>query len=157
MADMQLVMSMLASGRRVVLAPKTRKEDVMSKSKKATTKKAAVTTKQVKASKGGKVTATKAEAVNAAMQTVDAAKKERAKKEGGKMSGLDAAAQVLAEAKKPMTCKAMVETMLAKGLWTTKGATPSSTIYAAILRECAAKKEASRFRKVGRGQFEFAR
>ena len=83
-------------------------------------------------------------------------KKPRAKREG-KTSGLDAAVQVLAEAGKQLNCKTMVERMLAKGLWKTNGKTPHGTIYAAILRECAARGEASRFRKVERGKFTLAK
>ena len=100
---------------------------------------------------------TQEQAVGAAMQAVGAAKKKRAKKEGGKMSGLDAAAKVLAEAGKPMNCKEMVEATLAKGLWTTKGATPSSTAYAAVIREIANRKDASRFKKTGPGEFALAK
>ena len=72
-------------------------------------------------------------------------------------SGLDAAAQVLAEAGEPMNCKDMVERMLAKGLWQTKGRTPSATIYSAIIREVRDKGAESRFRKVERGKFERAK
>ena len=151
MADMQRVMELLRSRHRVVLAPRNEgKESDMSKSKKAATKKTAVA-KKVPAVKGGKakapkVTMTKPEAVNAAMQAVAADKKKRS-------SGLDAAAQILAEAGKPMSCKEMVEVMLAKGLWTTSGKTPDATIYSAVIREIATKKEASRFVKTGRGEF----
>ena len=70
-----------------------------------------------------------------------------------RISGLDAAAQVLGEAVEPMGCKAMVEKMLAQGLWQTKGKSPASTIYAAIIREIAAKGDASRFKKTDRGKF----
>ena len=83
--------------------------------------------------------------------------KQAAKGEGQKrMSGLDAAAQVLAEAKEPLTTKEMVERMFEKGLWQTGGKTPAATIYSAILREITTKGDASRFRKVERGKFEFA-
>ena len=68
-------------------------------------------------------------------------------------SGLDAAAQILAETGEPMNCKAMVEKMLAQGLWQTKGKSPASTIYAAIIREIAAKGEKARFKKTDRGKF----
>ena len=68
-------------------------------------------------------------------------------------SGLDAAAKVLGEAGEPMSCKAIVEKMLAEKLWQTKGKTPQSTIYAAIVREIAAKGDASRFKKTERGKF----
>ena len=72
-------------------------------------------------------------------------------------SGLDAAAKVLAEAGEPMNCKEMVERMLAKGLWSSGGKTPEATIYAAIIREIAAKGSKARFKKVARGQFEAVR
>jgi len=68
-------------------------------------------------------------------------------------SGLDAAAQVLNEAGEPMSCKAMVERMLADGLWHTSGKSPQATIYAALIREIAKKGDASRFRKTGPGKF----
>ena len=68
-------------------------------------------------------------------------------------SGLDAAVQVLGEAGEPMSCKAIVEKMLAAGLWQTKGKSPASTIYAAIIREIAAKGEKARFKKTDRGKF----
>ena len=73
------------------------------------------------------------------------------------MSGLDAAAKVLAEAGGPLGCKEMVERMLTKGLWKTSGKTPAATIYAAIIREIAKKGKDARFRKVDRGRFELAR
>src|SRR5688572_6030238 len=44
-------------------------------------------------------------------------------------SGLNAAAQVLKDAGKPMRCKDMVEKMLSDGLWKTEGKTPAATIY----------------------------
>ncbi len=81
------------------------------------------------------------------------AKKPTAAKADKPMSGLDAAAKVLAEAKEPMNAKAMVETMLASGMWKTGGKTPQATIYAAIIREIAAKKGESRFKKTDRGLF----
>ena len=70
-----------------------------------------------------------------------------------KPSGLDAAAQVLAASGDPMRSKDIVDTMLAKGLWATKGKTPHATIYAAIIREIQNKGDASRFEKVDRGRF----
>ena len=76
------------------------------------------------------------------------------KKQAG---GLDAAAQVLAEADGPLNASEMVKRMLAKGLWKTSGKTPAATIYAAIIREIAAKGKDARFRKVARGKFELAR
>lgn len=74
-----------------------------------------------------------------------------------KPSGLDAAAQVLAEAKEPLNAKEMVTRMLAKGLWKTSGKTPAATIYAAIIREIAKAGDKSRFRKTERGKFTLAK
>ena len=76
---------------------------------------------------------------------------------GKRLSGLDAAAKVLADAGEPLNTKDMVERMLAKGLWTTSGKTPAATIYAAIIREIATKGDDARFRKVDRGRFELAK
>ena len=52
-----------------------------------------------------------------------------------------------------MGTKEIVERMVAKGLWKTKGKTPAATIYAAILREIQRKGDSARFRKVERGKF----
>ena len=70
-----------------------------------------------------------------------------------KPSGLDAAHQVLTDAREPMRCGDIVEKMLATGLWKTDGKTPGATIYAAILREIQAKGTAARFKKTDRGLF----
>ena len=88
-----------------------------------------------------------------------AAKKAKVAKPKGDRKGgaLDAAVQVLKTAGGgPLGCKEMVERMLAKGLWQTKGKTPAATLYAAIIREIAAKGKDARFRKDGRGQFALA-
>ncbi|MBI3861030.1 MAG: winged helix-turn-helix domain-containing protein, partial [Planctomycetia bacterium] len=79
--------------------------------------------------------------------------KAKAAKSNGKLSCLDAAAKVLAEAKEPMTTKALIETMAAKKLWTSPGGkTPAATLYSAILRELGKGKE-SRFKKTDKGLF----
>jgi hypothetical protein len=72
------------------------------------------------------------------------------------MSGLDAAAKVLSASKEPLSAKQIVETMLAKGMWKTSGATPWATIYAAMIREIAAKGGEARFKKTDRGRFTAA-
>jgi hypothetical protein len=70
-------------------------------------------------------------------------------------SALDAAAQILADANKPMKAKELTEQMAAKGLWKSpSGKTPEATLYAAIIREIAAKGAKARFRKYARGLFE---
>ena len=81
---------------------------------------------------------------------------ERAAKGAKRPSGLDAAAQVLAEAGEPLNTKAMVDRMLAQGLWQTNGKTPAATIYAAIIREIATKGDDARFVKAERGKFALA-
>ena len=73
-----------------------------------------------------------------------------------RLSCLDAAARVLAEAGEPLSAKEMTDRALAKGYWQTNGRTPAATAYAGIIREIAAKGEASRFRKVARGRFALA-
>jgi hypothetical protein len=71
-----------------------------------------------------------------------------------KLSALDAAARVLAEAGTPLTCKEMIEAMAARGYWTSPGGkTPQATLYSAILREIAVKGDAARFAKTERGKF----
>ena len=77
----------------------------------------------------------------------------KVERKGERMSGLDAAAKVLAEAGEPLNCKTIVERALAKGYWKTGGKTPSATVYAAIIREIAKKGDASRFAKADRGKF----
>ncbi len=75
-------------------------------------------------------------------------------KHANKMSALDAAAKVLAETKWAMTTKEMIKAMGAKGYWRSPGgATPSATLYSALLRELKSKGENARFRKVERGKF----
>lgn len=74
---------------------------------------------------------------------------------GKPMSGLDAAARVLKEAGEPLRVSQIVGTMLAAGYWQSNGKTPAATIAAAIIREIAAKKDKSRFKKTGRGLFTF--
>ncbi len=49
----------------------------------------------------------------------------------GKMSGLDAAAKVLADAGTPLGAGEMIERMISQGLWKTEGKTPAATIYTA--------------------------
>ncbi len=73
-----------------------------------------------------------------------------------KLSGLDAAAKVLADAKKSMNCKEIVAEAYKKNLWKSEGATPEATIYAAIIREISAKGGDARFKKTERGQFAAA-
>jgi hypothetical protein len=55
-----------------------------------------------------------------------------------------------------MNCKAMVEAMTAKGLWSSPaGKTPEATLYASILRDTR-KGDDARFAKADRGLFTLA-
>jgi len=50
-----------------------------------------------------------------------------------KLSAIDAAAKVLAEAGEPMDCQTMIKTMAEKGYWTSPGGkTPAATLYTAV-------------------------
>ena len=78
-------------------------------------------------------------------------------KPGKKLSQIDAAVRVLASAKEPMSCVAMVDAMQAKGYWASPGGkTPSQTLYASILRDIRKGKDA-RFVKADRGTFALAK
>jgi hypothetical protein len=77
--------------------------------------------------------------------------------QGGKTSGLDAAAKVLSEAGEALGCRAIVQRAFEKGYWKSDGKTPHATVYSAILREIQKKGEQARFRKAARGKFELAR
>ena len=71
-----------------------------------------------------------------------------------KYSALDAAALVLRENDRPMSCPELIAQMAAKGYWSSpKGKTPASTLYAALMREVQVKGDASRFVKTGPGRF----
>ncbi len=123
----------------------------MKKTKKKGPKKAVKTGAKTSVAKEGKATA-------AGGPTT---KKAKSKKAGGKrkpkrVSALDAAAQVLAKAEKPMRAQELIAAMAEQGLWTSPaGKTPHATLYAAMLREIAAKGKAARFVKVERGLFKF--
>jgi hypothetical protein len=95
-------------------------------------------------------------AVDTASTPATDAKGKRSKADEGdkKLSALDAAARVLAEAGEPLNTKQMVEAMAAKGYWTSPGGkTPHATLYSAILREITTKGTESRFKKTERGHF----
>ena len=72
-----------------------------------------------------------------------------------RLSALDAATQMLAEADEPMNCRQLIEAMTEKDYWHPKnaGKTPQNTLHAAISKEIKTKGDDSRFEKVGRGQF----
>lgn len=99
-------------------------------------------------------TATVIETTLAAEATPTTVAKPAAEK---KLGAIDAAAKLLAETEQAMTCKEMIETMAAKGYWTSPGGkTPQATLYSARLREIATKGEEARFKKTERGKFGLA-
>lgn len=75
-----------------------------------------------------------------------------------RLGALAAAAKILKDAKAPMGARDIMKAILEKGLWTTKGATPASTLYAAMTREITAKGKDARFRRAAepKGAFELA-
>jgi hypothetical protein len=80
--------------------------------------------------------------------------KAKAEPKPKKMSALDAAAKVLGEQGKSMTCHELIEEMSRKNYWTSpNGATPHSTLYAAMMREVKTKGNDARFVKTERGRF----
>jgi hypothetical protein len=83
----------------------------------------------------------------------DSKARKKTVREDGTMSGLDAAAKVLAEATAPMTTKAIADRAVEKGYWQTGGKTPQATLHAAISREISLKGIEARFEKTGRGLF----
>ena len=85
-------------------------------------------------------------------------KKPKGSKTADKLSALDAAVKVLAQARQPMNCREMIEAMAAGGYWTSPaGKTPSATLYSAILRELETRGDQARFRKVDRGHFDLTK
>jgi hypothetical protein len=123
---------------------------------------AAANAHAVKPTKGSKTTTFDAggeimvDGIGTTTATPAKATKTPAEKRAKKVSSLDAAAHVLADKDEPMTCKAIVDDMLAKGLWSTHGKTPAATIYSAMLREIDEKPGETRFTKTGRGLFAIA-
>jgi hypothetical protein len=78
----------------------------------------------------------------------------RGRKPNGGLSQLDAAVEILKEAKEPLTCKEIVRRMFERKIWETSGRTPGATLSASMQREIAKKGKDSRFRRFHRGQYE---
>ncbi|MBX7134399.1 MAG: winged helix-turn-helix domain-containing protein [Fimbriimonadaceae bacterium] len=71
-----------------------------------------------------------------------------------RLSAIDAAAQLLAKAGKPMRAQDLVEAMATSGLWKSPGGkTPAATLSAAIGREIKTLGTKARFKKADRGLF----
>ena len=87
---------------------------------------------------------------------VKATKKAKANAEAKpkRLSAIDAAAKVLANAGAPMNCQELIAAMAQEKLWTSPGGkTPHATLYSAILREITTKGKDARFKKTERGKF----
>ena len=99
-----------------------------------------------------KKTAPKAEAATKTAKPI--AKKAKGEAKPKRVSALDAAAQILAKADKPMNSRDLITAMSEQGLWSSpKGKTPHATLYAAMIREINEKGKGARFAKVDRGMF----
>ncbi|MCI0676156.1 MAG: winged helix-turn-helix domain-containing protein [Phycisphaerales bacterium] len=83
-------------------------------------------------------------------------KKTKANKEP-RISLLDHAMAALKKQDKAMSCKEIIDVVLAEGKWKSGGKTPAATLYSAIIREIANKGKESRFKKIERGQFVLAK
>jgi hypothetical protein len=102
-----------------------------------------------------KTTKKAADQAKAPQPKAEGKKAKPAEPKAKKVSALDAAARVLAEAKEPMNCQELIEAMAKKGYWTSPGGkTPHATLYSAIQREIDKKGKEARFTKTERGKFE---
>lgn len=72
------------------------------------------------------------------------------------MTATDAAYRVLREAGEPLHFKEITKSILAAGLWETKGKTPSQTVRASIQGDIKKKGTQSRFYQPGPGMFALA-
>jgi len=132
--------------------PNAGQENARPADKRATSPGATTNSKQPKATSSAQK-ATGAKATKDAKPSKAATRAKQGNTKAKKPSGLDAAAKVLAETKKPMTVREIVKVAFEKKYWKSDGKTPSATIYSAMIREVAAKGKESRFKKVGRGKF----
>jgi hypothetical protein len=138
-----------ANGTEQVVEPATPAKAATTPAKGKGKKKAAATPD------GGKAAADAPQAAQTAKPAPKGKKAKEPKPETPKrLSALDAAAQVLAKSKEPMSAREMIAAVVKAGLWTSPaGKTPDATLYSAIIREISAKGADSRFAKVARGRF----
>lgn len=69
------------------------------------------------------------------------------------MKALDAAYAILREAAKPLHYREITERIVARGMWVTRGKTPSATVNARLAVDIKQHGDSSRFRRVGPGVF----
>ncbi len=113
--------------------------------KKATAKAQTTSTKARKTTSKKKAPKKKPAAKKSTVKTATAKRK--------RIGVLDAAATILASARKPMGCREIVEVALKRKIWSTKGKTPAATLNAAMHREIQSKGKTARFAKADRGTF----
>ena len=106
-----------------------------------------------KGARGAKKAAKARKAAKASRKRATAKRGAKQGKGERKPSLLNEAVAILKTSRRPMATKEMVEAILAKGDWTTKGKTPAATLYASILREIQKKGDEARFVKTERGKF----
>jgi len=100
----------------------------------------------------GQTLSTKPAAPKAAKQP-SASDNNRGGKSKGRMSLLDAAAEVLKESGSPLCCKDITRLIFEKKLAESGGLTPPATLSAAMGREISARGKGSRFKRADRGLF----
>ncbi|MCB9846709.1 MAG: winged helix-turn-helix domain-containing protein [Phycisphaeraceae bacterium] len=122
-------------------------------SKSAARAEGAQRTKAAQAAKAKSPGTDPAKPATAKATTTAKAPKERKPK---RVSGLDLAAKILADADEPLNAKTIAERAIAAG-WKTSGKTPEATLYAAIIREIAKKGKDARFARHDRGLFTTAK
>ncbi len=77
----------------------------------------------------------------------------RTPREGGAVSGLEAAFIVLRDAGEALNIKQIMERIAERGLAKLNGKTPDATVSSALQRDIMRKGDASRFEKAGKGLF----
>ena len=87
-----------------------------------------------------------------AKATAEKAAKPKREPKAKRPSGLDLAAKALEAAGQPLNAQQLAAAAIKLG-WQTSGKTPHATLYAAVIREIAAKGRDSRFTKTERGLF----
>ena len=134
------------------MAPKTTKKTTKKAARKPAPKKPRMSKSAARAEGAQRTKAALAAKPASAKAKATAPAKERKPTPTKRLSGLDLAAKVLADADEPLNAKTIAERAIAAG-WNTSGKTPEATLYAAMIREIAKKGAESRFRKHDRGLF----
>lgn len=110
------------------------------------------TTPKGKRAKAAKPAKAKVAPAPAAEKAPAKAAKPKREPKAKRPSGLDLAAKALEMAGQPLNAQQLATAAITLG-WQTSGKTPHATLYAAVIREIAAKGRDSRFTKTDRGLF----